>query len=83
MKIEKTDGSAPLEIKRCYLPFVLTDFCPECGLEVKKYLEHDYLMYPEFGVPTEIPFYHYVEDTGKDHEWQRMAVVDFTMTEVP
>ncbi len=83
MRIEKHDGSGSLDIKRCYLPFVLFDTCPTCGLEVAKDLGSDYLSYPVFGKPEEVDFYHYDEEAEVEHEWTRKVIIGLTMEEVP
>ncbi len=83
MRIKKHDKPGSLDIKRCYLPFSLFDKCPTCGIEVEKNLTGDYLMYPVFGKSEKVTFYHYNEETDDEHEWNRMIILDFTMTEVP
>lgn len=39
-----------LELKRCYLPFVLRSTCPKCGTEAV-YDDSYYLSYPKVGEP--------------------------------
>jgi hypothetical protein len=43
--------SKPIEIdvKRFYLPFVVTATCPLCRAEVERRLDDQYLSYPETG----------------------------------
>lgn len=84
----KTDEAFDLDIKRCYLPIVITDTCPLCGVEVERHLNGHYLSYPKLNVPFKITMYHYVErENGKDeeHEWQaeKEVVLRITMEEAP
>jgi len=50
MKIEKiNDDVTNLDIKRCYLPFIVSAPCPKCGIVVERDLANDYISYPKTG----------------------------------
>lgn len=85
MKIEITDGAASLDIKRCYLPIIVTSACPTCGAEISKHLDNDYLMYPKINTPFEMPMYHCIEREGRDeeHEWKVKVILRVTMEAAP
>jgi hypothetical protein len=81
VKIEYSAGSgAELSVKRCYIPCVLTDACPQCGAEVQRDLSDDYLSYPNLGEPVDVHFYHSADD--HEAEWRRQVVLEFSVTEV-
>lgn len=81
MKIENTGSVTNLDIKRCYLPIVITDTCPTCGAMVQKHLEGDYLSYPKVNVPFEINMHHIIEheDEDEEHDWPVMVVLRVKM----
>lgn len=87
MKIEITDSPASLDIKRCYLPIVITTECPQCGLMVSKHLESDYLSFPKVNTPFDMPMYHRIEhDEGmrdEEHEWKVKVILRVTMEAAP
>lgn len=78
-KIENTGEPHNLDIKRCYLPFVVTAKCPHCGLSVQKHISSDYLSYPKINVPFDMPMYHCIEhDEGmrdEEHEWKVKVIL--------
>ena len=57
MKIEQTYETFGIEVKRFYLPFILTQVCPKCGKVLERDLNDQYLSYPTCGKPEEITFY--------------------------
>lgn len=85
MKIESTPEPASLDIKRCYLPIVITDTCPTCGAVVTKHVASDYLSYPKVNTPFEISMYHCIETEEKDieHDWKIKVVLRVTMEPAP
>lgn len=83
MKIEHTNDVADLDIKRCYLPIVITDTCPHCGLSVQKFLSGDYVSYPKLNKPFTINMHHVIEhDDGmrdEEHDWPVQVILRVTM----
>lgn len=81
MKIEITDSPASLDIKRCYLPIVVTTECPHCGMTVVKHLKSDYLSYPKVNTPFDMHMYHCIEhdDRDEEHEWTVRVILRVTM----
>lgn len=85
MKIENTSEVMSLDIKRCYLPIIITDTCPTCGTEVSKHLGSDYVSYPKVNVPFEISMYHCIEhpDRDEEHDWKLKVILRVTVEQVP
>jgi hypothetical protein len=88
LKIRRIDAGGFELDKRCYLPFEVTDACPECGKKVTRDLSESYLSYPTIGESEEIAFYHDEEadEQGGDdvrHEWSRYVVIGITLKEAP
>lgn len=77
MEIEKNEGSVELKIKRCYLPFKISDTCPHCGNEDSVDLEENYLSNPTLGEP--IGFFFCCSEC--EYEWIKNIVVDITIKE--
>ena len=80
--IKRIDVPMHVELdKRRYVPFEVTDTCPECGEEVTTSLDEQYLMYPVIGEPYEISLYHEIDDEENydSHEWQVKVILDFTL----
>jgi len=77
MKIKRTDTEDYfyLEVKRCYLPFILSSSCPECKTAVERDLEDQYLMEPCLGGETEVWFC----CSECNHEWDENIIVDVTI----
>ena len=77
MKIENTGDVCDLDIKRCYLPIVITDTCPKCGAEVSKHLDNDYVSYPKVNKPFTINMHHIIEhpDRDEEHDWPVRVVL--------
>jgi len=44
--VEVHDDPFSLDIKRCYLPMVVHDNCPQCGAPHTRDIREDYLSYP-------------------------------------
>ena len=65
--------------KRTYLPFIVKDACPKCGVKSEVDLSDEYLSYPTLGEPT--PVYCVCEKCS--HEWSVMVVVGYTLTLAP
>lgn len=91
----KTNEPFPIDVKRFYVPFVVIDKCPNCGREVHKPLDNDYLGYPIACVPIEVSMYcGYEPDDDElyqsdleawraqccNAEWDVHVVLDFTLT---
>jgi hypothetical protein len=78
-KIENTGDACDLDIKRCYLPIVVTAKCPHCGLTVQKFLEGDYVSYPKINKPFDLPMHHIIEhDEGmrdEEHDWKVKVIL--------
>jgi len=83
LKIERLGIGYSIDVKHCYLPFVVTDVCPTCGDEVALDLRSSHISYPNIGDGSWLYFYHYREDTGDEHEWSRRVVLDVTLVEEP
>lgn len=89
MKINNTNTNHSLDLKRCYLPIVITDTCPTCGEEVSKDLSRDYLSYPTINQPFKTGMYHYIEGSKEDgskneeHEWNVIVVLRVSMEAAP
>jgi hypothetical protein len=85
MKIEHTNAVASLDVKRCYLPIIITDTCPTCGVEVSKHIESDYLMYPKLNTPFEVSMYHHIEHDVRDeeHDWKVKVILRVHMEPAP
>ena len=77
MRVEgKVKG--PSETKRFYMPGLkIYDNCPECGIENVWDGAEDYISYPPIGQPFKFNFYCFCNT-----EWQRMIVIDYTLTQV-
>ena len=86
MKIEHLTAPSEIDSKRFYAPLRFIETCPECGREVVKDCEDDYLSYPKLNEPTKIHFYcSYVdEETDQDveHEFERWAILRITAVAV-
>lgn len=85
-KITRKPGAVAIDVKRLYLPFVVTSTCPECGEVVKHDLTSDrYLSYPSVGAVTKIGFYHTNDDDDPtddeffEHEWSVSVKLDVTL----
>ena len=62
-----------LELKRCYLPYVIVSVCPKCGTTVHTNLKQNYLSYPPVGEPFTFTMYHVCVDTTdklEESEWE-------------
>ena len=70
-----------LDIKRFYLPFVVSDACPKCGKEAAAELDRDgsYLSYPSLVKPERV--YLYCEACKR--EWCVCLRVSFSLALVP
>lgn len=79
MKIEMSDSPYPIDVKRFYFPARFIETCPECGKEVVKDGDGDYLSYPKLNEPFDVNFYcHSIDEaTDKDieHEFTRRVVM--------
>lgn len=67
-----------INIKRFYLPFVVTDPCPTCGKEAScdLYQDGSYISYPSLVKPEAI--YFYCEPCRK--EWAGWVQIRFSLT---
>ena len=85
MKIENTGAICNLDIKRCYLPIVITDTCPHCGATVQKDLDGDYISYPRVNAPFMVSMHHIIEhpDRDEEHDWKICVVLRVTMEPAP
>lgn len=75
MKITPGEGSFRMDVKRCYLPFVLEDVCPKCAAKVERDLALDYLSYPVINSETVVDFY--CDDCST--EWMRPILLKVTL----
>ncbi len=80
MSIEKIDNTGEphnLDVKRCYLPFIVTAKCPKCGLLVQKHVDNDYLSYPVINKPFDMPMHHVIEheDDDEEHDWKVKVIL--------
>ncbi len=82
IKIEVGPEPFKVEVKRFYVPVKITAECPECGKEVTKDCESDYLSHPTFNAVEQVHFY-CVTETDDDHEEHEFyAAVRFGITAV-
>lgn len=65
-----------LDVKRCYLPFIVRATCPKCGAEVERDLRKDYVSFPEIGGTTTIHMVHDADSDDGWHEWPVDVAVD-------
>jgi hypothetical protein len=79
LKIVNTGERLAIELKRAYLPVVVTSECPECGELVEKDLSDDYLSYPVANGKEELHFCHEIADGEDEHEWSETIVVRLTI----
>lgn len=79
MKIERIPG-ARIELgKRQHVPYKVEDACPKCKLVHAIDLTNDHLSSPMIGMPAKI----YFCCRKCDHEWQRFAILEVTLTVKP
>ena len=83
MKITNRPGAFGIDVKRFHFPASITATCPECGEEVTKDYENEYLSYPAANVEDEITMYHYNEDNGDEHEWPVKVILKITLELAP
>lgn len=57
MKIERLEIKGCMDIEHLYLPFIITDDCKKCGIELKVNLQEEYLSFPSNGKSETINFY--------------------------
>lgn len=77
MKISRKESSSRLEMeKRCRVPFVVEDACPECGASGDVDLEDHYLSYPVLGEPSKV----YFSCETCDADWTAEVVLDVTLS---
>ncbi len=79
MKIERHDEKFELEIKRCHLPFTVSEPCPECGTLRTVDLRTGHLSYPKLGQPQDV----YGYCTNCEHEWTMEVIFDVTLALPP
>jgi hypothetical protein len=79
--IKNTKDVCALDIKRCYLPIVITDTCPKCGAQVSRNLGSDYVSYPTVNKKFTINMHHVIEhpDRDEEHEWPVHVVLSVVM----
>lgn len=73
MSSVEVDNDSPFEVnvKRLYLPIQVTTQCPECGREVTKYLDSEYVSFPKFCAPETLHFYCFDDDGNETgHEFE-------------
>jgi hypothetical protein len=77
MRIETTTEPMSIDLKRCYLPIVIIDTCPKCGMEVSKHLSSDYLSYPRVNQVFSVSMYHHIEheDRDEEHDWKVFVIL--------
>lgn len=68
-----------LEIKRCYLPFIIVATCPTCNLRVERHLDDDYLSYPRLDEAFSVDMTHYIVDEKLEHEWEVNVILRMTL----
>ena len=61
-------GGASLEVKRLYLPYIITAKCPTCGDEIARHFEDDYVSYPKLGEPETVSICCYECDEAFDFD---------------
>lgn len=57
-----------VDVKRFYAPAIVRSVCPECGADVSRHLDDNYLGYPELGV-MDIHMICYKEWETDDGTW--------------
>lgn len=69
--IEPLTYPTSLEVKRCYLPFMLKTQCPNCGAAIEHDISEHYLTRPLLNQPFDCDLHHECSDDGEyvDHEW--------------
>jgi len=80
MKIKriKTKNTFEIDVKRFYIPFLITEDCPSCGRNNEVDFTTNYLSYPTVSEPIKVNFYCYV----CEHEWSKQVKLEITLKEV-
>ncbi len=74
MKIKMRKAPFDIDVKRFYLPAEIKARCPECGSEVVKDFDQDYLMYPTANKKFAVTIYCDGGESG--HEFVRAGALE-------
>lgn len=76
IKTKKITCESSIDVKRFYLPAIITGVCPTCGNNVEMDLESDYLSYPLLNVAEGRHFY----CSECENEWEFKLTLEISIT---
>lgn len=81
MEIKRTKDykGFEIEIKRFYVPFVISTKCKGCGEVIEEWLGNDYLSYPTLGEPFNYVIYHGEKSDGEECDTENVVKLQLDM----